>query len=54
MKTKKDIEIELVNLQHELEELIEDETHGWANHDPEKEILQAKIDLLKWVLNYRL
>ena len=51
MKTKKDIEIELVNLDHELEKMIKDETHGWANYTPEKEVVKAKINILKWVLN---
>jgi hypothetical protein len=51
MKTKTEIEKEIVKLEHKLYELKEDETHGWSNNIQDIEKTQTKINLLKWVLN---
>jgi len=51
MKTKTEIKNKIAELYLKIEELREDETHGWSNNTPEIEILQAKIKVLEWVVN---
>ncbi|MFD1292647.1 hypothetical protein ACFQ5N_02255 [Lutibacter holmesii] len=51
MKTKTQIENKLVDLYFKLEQLIEDETHGWSNNTPDKEALKNEIKGLEWVLD---
>ena len=51
MKTKTQIEVELVNLYYQLDKLKEDETHGWSNNIQDLEKVKTEIKTLEWVLN---
>lgn len=51
MKTKTEIKNKIAELYLKIEELRDDETHGWSNNTPDIEILHSKIKALKWVIN---
>jgi len=51
MKTETEIKNKIAELCLKIEELREDETHGWSNNTPDIEIIHSKIKALKWVVN---
>jgi uncharacterized coiled-coil DUF342 family protein len=50
MKNKTEIQNKLIELYLNIEQLKEDENHGWSNNTPDIEMIQAEIKGLEWVL----